>query len=103
MLDFEFSDFFEDWKQIVLLPEDWETILKGETFADFGKGYSYEGGEFEDYWTFAGGIDGELCVTYGDGGQGFIGTMKGGRSRKLRKTTSHKHPDQVMSSLGERR
>ena len=57
-LDVESSDFFGDWKHTVLQPEDWETILKGETFADFGKGYSYEGGEFEDYWTFAGGIDG---------------------------------------------
>ncbi len=66
----------DDWKEIILLPEDWETILKGETFADFGEGYSYEGEEFEDYWTFAGGIDGELRVTYGEGGEGFIGTLE---------------------------
>lgn len=66
----------DDWKSIVLDPEDWESILSGEKFADFGEGYSYEGKEFEDYWNFAGGLGGEVRVTYSDGGEGFTGKLK---------------------------
>jgi len=101
-LDFESSDFFEDWKHTVLLPEDWETILKGETFADFGKGYSYEGGEFEDYWAFAGGIDRELRVTNGDGGQAFIGTLREATIKKPEEDDLSQTPRPSHELLGRK-
>jgi hypothetical protein len=68
----------DDWKEIILSPEDWEMILAGEEFCDCGAGYSYEGEEFLDTWHFAGGLDGELRVTYGEGGEGYIGTLDDG-------------------------
>jgi len=49
-----------------------------------GKGYSYEGDFFWDYWSFAGGLDDDLEVTYGsDGGTGFIGKLRDAEVREV--------------------
>lgn len=66
----------DDWKQIVLTPEDWESVLAGEEFKDAGEGYSYEGKNSQDWWYFSGGLQGALQVTYDDGGEGFIGKLE---------------------------
>ena len=45
-----------------------------------GKRYWYEGERYQDWWNFAGGMDGELEVTYGDDGAvGFIGKLNDAR------------------------
>jgi hypothetical protein len=66
----------DDWKEINLSPEEWEAVLAGEELCECGQGYSYEGEEFQNTWHFAGGLEGELRVTYDDGGEGFIGTLE---------------------------
>jgi hypothetical protein len=66
----------DDWKEIILRPGDWESILAGHKFSEFGEGYIYEGKEYQDYWVFSGGLDGALRVLYDDGGEGFIGTLE---------------------------
>ncbi len=43
--------------------------------ADWSPGFSEEGFQWE-YWSFAGGLDGDLVVEYGDdGGTGFTGKL----------------------------
>jgi hypothetical protein len=66
----------DDWKEIILNPEDWDSILAGEAFDDAGQGFSYEGEDFQDWWYFSGGLKGELRVTYDDDGEGFCGTLE---------------------------
>jgi hypothetical protein len=59
---------------IVLTGSQWAQVKRGEQLTVKGEGYSYEGEHFSDYWAFAGGLDGNLQVTYGDdGGTGFVG------------------------------
>lgn len=61
---------------LTLTPSDWETVKSGQSHSRAGDGYYYEGKVFQDFWSFAGGLNGELEVTYGDdGGQGFIGRL----------------------------
>jgi hypothetical protein len=63
------------WKSVILTKEEWEEILSGNEFSKGGKGYYYDGEKFYDDWWFEGGIDGEVIVTYGDGGTGYEGTL----------------------------
>ena len=61
---------------ITLTPRNWAAIKAGRAHSQRGAGYYYEGEFFWDYWSFAGGLDGELEVGYGDdGGQGFVGQL----------------------------
>ncbi|ESQ73722.1 hypothetical protein [Asticcacaulis sp. AC402] len=54
-------------------------LQRGEKVSIRGKGYTYEGDFFWDYWNFEAGLQGELTVNYGspkDGdysGEGWIG------------------------------
>ena len=65
----------DDWKEIVLSPEESAAIVSGKEFYTEGEGYRYEGEEVLDSWHFAGGLNGNLVVGYGDGGEGFIGKL----------------------------
>jgi len=58
-----------------LTARNWARVKSGKSLSIRGKGYYYEGEFFWDYWSFAGGLDGELYVDYGDGGCGFSGTL----------------------------
>ncbi len=61
---------------IILTPRNWSKVKKGKPLSIRGKGYYYEGEFFWDYWTFAGGLDGILNVSYGnDGGGGWEGKL----------------------------
>ena len=61
---------------IALTPRNWAAIKAGRTHGQRGAGYYYEGEFFWDYWSFGGGLEGELEVGYGgDGGQGFVGRL----------------------------
>lgn len=63
---------------ITLTPRNWAAIKAGHAHYQRGAGYYYEGEFFWDYWRFAGGLDGELAVTYGEGencGGGFEGVL----------------------------
>jgi hypothetical protein len=61
---------------ITLTPRNWAAIRAGRSHSQRGAGYQYEAEFFWDYWSFAGGLDGELEVGYGDdGGQGFVGRL----------------------------
>jgi len=61
---------------ITLIPRNWRKVKSGKPLSIRGKGYYYDGEFFWDYWTFSGGISGELIVTYGDdGGTGFEGNL----------------------------
>ena len=67
-----------DSHSITLTPRNWAAIKAGRAHSQRGAGYHYEGEFFWDYWSFAGGLDGELEVGYGsDGGQGFVGDLPG--------------------------
>jgi len=60
---------------VKLTRRDWEAIKAGGEFHEIGEGYYYEGEKFQDYWNFAGGLEGSLEVTYDGGGQGFVGRL----------------------------
>ena len=61
---------------ITLSGRNWSLVKTGRPLSMRGKGYYYEGEFFWDYWSFAGGLEGELRVDYGDdGGCGFQGTL----------------------------
>lgn len=68
--------------ELLVSKRNWSKIIRGEKVTIRGRGYSYDGEFFWDYWDFSGGVDGELIVRYGcpkDGdysGQGFIGTTR---------------------------
>jgi hypothetical protein len=62
----------------------WKQISDGHSVTINGKGYFYEGERFQDVWNFAGGLDGELRVSYGDA-DGFVGTARDAMpTKKLR-------------------
>jgi hypothetical protein len=58
-------------------PEIWKKIRAGEQICLQGKGYSYEGEKFQDYWVFNSFWDGSLSVSYDGGGEGFRGDYEG--------------------------
>ena len=64
---------------ITLTAKNWAKIKAGKPHAQRGEGYNYEGTFFWDYWSFGGGMDGELRVGYSskneDGGTGFDGNL----------------------------
>ena len=60
---------------LILTDEEWATIVAGAPLVVDCPGYEYEGEEFQDEWDFAGGIDGDLEVRYGDGGVGWTGSL----------------------------
>ena len=69
-----------EYCSIVLIPRNWSKVKIGKPLNIRGKGYYYEGKHFWDYWNFAGGLDGELRVSYGGGlkqGDGYIGPLNG--------------------------
>ena len=47
---------------------EWAAICAGESLSIAGPGYRYEGQRFEDTWSFVGGLDGGLLVTYREPG-----------------------------------
>jgi hypothetical protein len=66
----------DDWKSVILDQEEYRSILAGQSLELEGEGYSYEGEDFQDYWFFAGGLEGNVIVTYDDGGVGFEGILR---------------------------
>jgi hypothetical protein len=61
---------------ITLTPRSWSAVKDGRRHSQRGAGYHYEGEFFWDYWSFEGGLKGELRVGYGDdGGEGFTGHL----------------------------
>jgi hypothetical protein len=62
--------------ELVVSKRNWSRILRGKEVGLRGKGYYYEGEFFWDYWSFSGGLDGKLRVSYSGGGDGFIGTPR---------------------------
>jgi hypothetical protein len=61
---------------IVLTLRNWRRIQRCQPLTIRGRGYSYEGEFFWDYWNFCGGALGSLRVEYGDdGGVGFEGSL----------------------------
>jgi antitoxin component YwqK of YwqJK toxin-antitoxin module len=72
----------DDWKSVILSKSEWEEILSGKSFSKDGEGYHYEGEKFSDWWSFQGGLDGGVEVTYDGGGVGFIGTLSDTEIRK---------------------
>ena len=65
----------DDWKSVILSMSEWEEVLSGIEFSKDSESYSYEGEEYSDFCWFEGGIDGEVLVTYDDGGTGFIAKL----------------------------
>jgi hypothetical protein len=61
---------------ITLSPKEWAAVKAGNPFSTCGDGYEYEGESFQDYWNLGGGLEGSLEVTYDDGGQGFVGSLR---------------------------
>ena len=62
---------------ITLIPRNWNKVRKGKSLSIRGSGYYYEGEFFWDYWYFGGGMDGDLVVSYGEGGgTGFVGRLR---------------------------
>jgi hypothetical protein len=67
---------YEIQVSIRLTPRNWVRVRSGKPLHIRGKGYHYEGEFFWDYWSFDGGLEGTLCVSYGqDGGVGFSGGL----------------------------
>jgi hypothetical protein len=64
---------------ITLTARNWARIKAGKPLRIRGEGYWYEGDHFWDYWSFAGGLDGRLVVSYHSGTEweadGWIGTL----------------------------
>ena len=58
----------DDWHDLRLTPRNWSKVKAGKPLRVRGKGYYYEGEFFWDYWTFEGGLQGELTVNYGRDG-----------------------------------
>ena len=57
----------DEYHELVLGPEDWQRVKAGHALQVKGEGYAYEGEFFQDVWTFAGGLDGDLTVTCAEG------------------------------------
>jgi hypothetical protein len=57
-------------------PRNWSRVKRGVAVRIRAAGYWEEGFQWA-YWSFAGGLDGDLIVTYStDGGTGFIGKLR---------------------------
>jgi hypothetical protein len=66
---------WDDRHEIVLTPRNWSRVKRGGKLKIRSRGFSEDGPQWE-YWTFAGGLDGDLLVEYGeDGGVGFTGKL----------------------------
>jgi hypothetical protein len=66
----------DDLKSISITEKEYQFILDGNPFETCGEGYCYEGEDFTDFWTFEGGTNSNLVVSYGeDGGRGFDGSL----------------------------
>ena len=64
-----------DNHEVVLTPRNWARVKRGRALRIRSPGFSEEGFQWE-YWSFAGGLDGDLVVEYGDdGGTGFTGKL----------------------------
>ena len=76
---------YED-HSITLTAKNWAKIKAGKSHSQRGSGYNYEETFFWDYWSFGGGLEGELKVMYsskdGDGGTGFDGTLSDAEIRE---------------------
>ena len=65
-----------DIHEVILTARNWARVKRGGSLRIRSPGYSEEGSQWE-YWNFAGGLDGDLIVEYGnDGGQGFVGKLR---------------------------
>ena len=67
----------DDWKSIVITHKEYQSILAGSPFEASGEGYSYDGVDFDDWWTFEGGVNCNVVVRYNDGGVGYEGPLSG--------------------------
>jgi hypothetical protein len=68
----------DDWKSIIITKKEYQSILDGKPFKISGEGYSYDGEDFNDFWSFEGSPDNNLVVRYGeDGGEGYNGPLSG--------------------------
>jgi hypothetical protein len=57
--------------ELTLTPEQWSSVMAGQWLGVEGPGYFYEGKHFSDSWSFDGGYQGGLVVSYGnDGAEG---------------------------------
>lgn len=63
------------WKSIEIDSLEWRKILRGKPYSDIGKGYSYDGIKFQDYWEFNEEFKGSCKVIFDDGGVGFEGNI----------------------------
>jgi hypothetical protein len=64
-----------DVHEVILTPRNWSRVKRGGSLGIRSAGHAEEWFQWE-YWNFAGGLDGDLVVTYGkDGGTGFIGKL----------------------------
>jgi hypothetical protein len=80
-----------DCHSITLTPENWAAIKSGRAHSQRGTGYYYERELFWDYWSFAGGLEGELEVGYGDdGGQGFVGKLSDATIKEHKYNPKHR-------------
>jgi hypothetical protein len=62
--------------EVVLSPSDWSLVKRGGALQIKSRGFNDEGGFQWEYWSFSGGLEGDLIVEYGDeGGTGFNGTL----------------------------
>jgi hypothetical protein len=65
-----------DIHDVILTPRNWSRVKRGGSLRIRWHGYSEEGFQWE-YWSFSGGLDGDLIVDYGnDGGRGFAGKLR---------------------------
>ena len=64
-----------DIHTITLTPRNWSKVKRGNRLRIRAPGFSEEGFQWE-YWSFSGGVQGDLIVEYGsNGGTGFIGKL----------------------------
>jgi hypothetical protein len=77
---------------IRLTPANWARVRSGKPLHLRGKGYHYDGELFRDYWSFEGGLEGTLVVTYGeeDPGTGFDGRLADARIEEIVVRTTKK-------------
>jgi hypothetical protein len=64
-----------DLHDIILTPRNWSRVKRGFSLRIRSPGFSEDGFQWE-YWSFSGGLNGNLIVEYGnDGGTGFVGKI----------------------------
>lgn len=92
---------------ITLTAEDWARVKSGEELSIEGDGYHYEGEFFSDYWEFAGGMEGDLIVSYGNDGDysgtGFDGKLRDASITELVENTERPTPPKAAPSPEERK